>query len=279
MERISRSWRLMQASMAVLAADKELRCSPPLGLAMLPVSITFLWPAYALGLVSDVQSGTEGARWTGYVVLFVFYVVQYTVVILQLALVGMALMRLDGRDPTVSDGFRIAASHARTILGYALIAATVGVVLSMVRERGGAAGRAVSSFGGMAWNLATFLVVPVLVVENVGPVEAVKRSGALLKRTWGEQIVGGVGIGLVTFLAVMALVAVFVPLMVLAAQTASIALITTIVAIFTVLLIALIMVNGALGAIFTAAVYRYAVDGEAGQFFDQELVASAFRTK
>src|SRR5690606_40814523 len=49
---------------------------------------------------------------------------------------------------------------------------------------------------GLAWTLATFLVVPVLVSQNVGPIEALKESVSLLKRSWGENLAGNVGIGL-----------------------------------------------------------------------------------
>ncbi len=94
------------------------------------------------------------------------------------ALVGAALIRLRGGDPTVADGFRIAASRVGPILGYAFIAATVGMVLRAISERSGFLGRLVVSLVGFAWNLATFLAVPVLVVEDVGPIEAVQRSAS-----------------------------------------------------------------------------------------------------
>ena len=53
--------------------------------------------------------------------------------------------------------------------------------LRMISERSGNLGRIVTSLVGLAWNLATYLVVPVLVIEGVGPVEAIKRSAGLLK--------------------------------------------------------------------------------------------------
>ena len=70
-------------------------------------------------------------------------------------------------------------------------------MLQLLRERGGIAGAIVAALGGMAWNIITFLVVPVLVVEGVGPIGAIKRSAGLLKKTWGEQVIGSAGIGLV----------------------------------------------------------------------------------
>src|SRR5262249_1074067 len=128
---------------------------------------------------------------------FVFYVVQYTIVFYcNSALVGAALIRLRGGQPTLGDGFRIANERFGSIVGYALVAATVGVILRQIAQRG-MIGRILGTGFGLAWNVATFLAVPVLVVEGVGPIEAVKRSSQLLKKTWGEQIVGNIGLGLV----------------------------------------------------------------------------------
>ena len=99
------------------------------------------------------------------------------------ALVGAAMIRLEGGDPTVSDGLRIANSKLGAILGYAAIAATVGIVLRMIEERLGIVGRWVVGLLGVAFTLATFLVVPLLVSRNIGPVDAVKESATLLKKT------------------------------------------------------------------------------------------------
>jgi hypothetical protein len=282
MDRIHRSWRLARASLAVLAADKELLVFPAVSfLATLLVTVTILWPAYALGLVGQVGNGDGGGGSVlGYVVLFFYYLVLYTIsVFSNSALVGMALMRLDGRDPTVGDGFRIAAGRARVILAYAVVAATVGMLLSLVRDRAGAAGRAVAGVGGLAWNLATFLVVPVLVVDGCGPIEAVRRSAGLLKRTWGEQIVGGVGLGLVFFLLSLGAIGVAVLLFIVAAQLQSAALIVIIALALLATLLVLALVNSTLHAIYAAALYRYAQHGDAGAYFEADLVTNAFRAR
>src|SRR5204863_3398010 len=85
-------------------------------------------------------------------------------------------------------------SHIGSILGYALISATVGMILRWIAEKG-IIGQIVASIIGFAWNVSTYLVVPILVIENVNPVDAVKRSIELLKKTWGEQLVGNLSIG------------------------------------------------------------------------------------
>jgi hypothetical protein len=96
----------------------------------------------------------------------------------------------------VSNGFSIANSKFVVIFCYAIIAATVGIILRIVQERVGFIGSIITGLIGVAWTLATSMVVPVLVPQhNIGPIEAVQESAALLKKTWGENIIGNVGIG------------------------------------------------------------------------------------
>jgi hypothetical protein len=179
----------------------------------------------------------------------------------------------------VGDGFRIAFQHFGSILGYAVISATVGMVLNMISDRSKGVGRFVVSLVGLAWNLATYLAVPVLVIEGVGPIEAVKRSAGLLKKTWGEQIAGNFSIGLIFGLIAFLIVIAAVPLVYLAVTLESLAAIIAVVAIIVLLLIFLGLVNSTLNGIYIAAVYRYAADGQTGGFFSDELVQGAFRLK
>jgi hypothetical protein len=201
------SWALIKASAAVLRADKELIVFPIVSaIGVLIVTASFALPMLMAGLFDSIFDGE--AQILGLFVGFLFYIVQYFVIIFaNSALVGAAMIRLRGGDPTVGDGFRIATQHIGVILGYALVSATVGMILRWLSERGKFLGKIASSIAGMAWNLATYLVVPVLVIEDVGPLEAVKRSANLLKKTWGEQIVGnfsiGVIFGLLIFLAIL----------------------------------------------------------------------------
>ena len=196
--RLSNSWELVKASVAVLRDDKELIIFPIIStVGVLLVTISFALPMIFAGVFDSLISGQENnAGVISFIVAFLFYVAQYFVIIFfNSALIGAAMIRLRGGDPTLSDGFRIAFSHIGSIFGYALIASTVGIILRTISERSNFLGRIVVSLIGLAWNLATFLVVPVLVVEEVGPFEAVKRSAQLLRRTWGEQIAGNLSIG------------------------------------------------------------------------------------
>ena len=278
MERIRRSWDLIKSSWSVLRADKELLLYP-----VASGLVTFV----AVALVGLVWLGSGGLdRWNDesfgvldLVLAFIFYFVVSTVVIFfNSALIAAANIRLEGGDPTLSDGFRIAFSHIGAILGWAAIAATVGLVLQALRERGGVAGAVVSLIGNMAWSVITFLVVPVLVVEGVGPIEAIKRSASLLRTTWGEQIIGNFSIGLVM---VLAFLAALVTGGLIVAVLFSLAVVLGVLGLAFLVagLIVLGLVGSALSGIFNVALYRYAVGKDSSQFFPQETLSGAFRQR
>ncbi len=280
-ERLSRSWELVKASYRVLRADKELIIFPIVSLlGTIAVMIVFAVPMALAGSFDRVANHNTGIF--EYAVTFLFYVVMYTVVIFSnVALVGGALIRLRGGDPTLRDGFNIARDHLPQIVGYAVISATVGVILRALRNRGGLVGQIVAWFGNMAWNLATFLVIPVLVVENIGPIEAIKRSTSLLKKTWGEQIIGNFSIGLVFgLLTLAAVLLVGVPLFVLISATGSVIIAVLAIGIMVLVIAAISLIGSALNGIYVAALYRYATENVVNdQYFAPEMVQGAFSRK
>jgi len=281
-ERFSRSWSLIKASAGVLAKDKELLVFPLLSaICTLIVAAAFVLPMFGLGALDGLSDDAQGGvSLAVYVFGFFFYLVQYFVIFFfNSALVGAALIRLEGGDPTVRDGLRIAGSKIVPILGYAAIAATVGMILRAVQERAGWIGNIVAGALGVAWTVASFLVVPVLVSRNIGPLDAVKESALLLKKTWGENLIGQGGVGLVFGFLFVGLVLVGAAAIVGAAMTGSGVLIGLVVAIFIVALLVLALVQAALSGIYSAALYRHASGVEAVEGFDAGLLQHAFAHK
>lgn len=273
-DKFSRSWDLVKASASVLRSDKELMLFPVIsGAVTLVVLATFLLPAFALRIFAD------GFGLGGVVFGFLFYFVQYAVMIFfNCALVGAAMIRLDGGDPTLADGFNAAKARIPAILGYAAIAATVGVLLQGLKQKDNFLVRLMGSVLGAAWTLATFLVVPVLVSRDIGPIDALKQSVALLKRTWGENVVGQVGIGAAFGLITTAVAVVGVGLAVLAAQVSfALAIVVGALALLGVLLVG--VYQAALSGIYSAALYRYAVSHETPAAFRGADLEHAFLPK
>jgi hypothetical protein len=279
MGRFSRSWELIKASGAVLRQDKELLLFPFFSaIATLLVSASFILPLVMTGAFERMDG--QGPDGPAMVFLFLFYLVQYFIIFFfNSALVGAAMIRLDGGDPTVRDGLRIAGSRIVQIIGYAAIAATVGLILRIIEERAGFIGRWIAGLLGVAFTVATFLTVPILVSRDIGPIEAVKESAVLLKKTWGENIIGNAGMGVVFMLFHLGVVAIGFVFVFLAAQSGNPTLIVLVLGLVVLAIVGLALVQAALQGVYSAALYRYATDGNVGEAFPTALLGEAFKPK
>ncbi len=276
MERFAHSWQLMKASWEILKADREILLFPVLsGAALIIVTASFVAPLIALG-ISGRSLVSEGSSAVNLVVAFLFYFICYFVIIFfNGAIIACATIRMNGGDPTVSDGLRAAFSFVAEIAGWALVSATVGLILRSIAERSKLTGRILSGLLGMTWSVTSFLVVPVLVNEGKGPVEAFKRSIQLLKKTWGEELVGTFSFGLVFF--VLSLPAFFLVFLAALSGRGVTALVFT--ALTALYLILLSVFQSALQGVFQAALYHYARFGEAPGGFDQETLRDAIQPR
>jgi hypothetical protein len=288
----ARSWHLTKETWKVLMSDKELLLFPLFSAILVTIAVAVLFAIFAAigflvpGAWQFVQQAEQQdggmATLIGVVIAFVFYLVTGVIVTyFTSGLVGAALMRLRGENPSFGDGLRIARQHLGAIFGYAVIAATVGVVLSLIRGRGGnrsAVGDVAASVGQMAWNITTFLAIPVLVSQKIGPIQALGESAKLLKKSWGEQLVGSTGIGLVfgTLIFLVILGGTLLTVLMASSEQTLAALIVLVLAVLLVVLLATI--QAALNGIYKAAVYLYAAEGKEAVHFDPALVQGAFRT-
>jgi Family of unknown function (DUF6159) len=189
------------------------------------------------------------------------------------------MIRLDGGDPTLADGINIAKSRLGSILGYAAIAATVGLALQALKNKdNNFIVRLIGSGLGAAWTLATFMVVPVLVSSDIGPIDALKQSVALLKRTWGENAIGNIGIGAAFGLITFGVILVG-GLLVFGAAMVNAWLAIAVGIVVVVGVIALAIYQAALSGIYSAALYRFATEGQAPAAFQGIALQNAFQPK
>lgn len=281
MSKLSNSWRMMKASATVLKLDPELLLFPFLsGVAVVLVTLTFIAPFALAGGGFGALEGMDGDfGYIGYVVGFLYYVVLYSLMFFfNTALVGATMIRLEGGDPKVSDGLDIAFKKMGAIMQYAVIAATVGMILRALEERAGFIGRMVIGLIGLSWTMATYLTVPVLVTKDVSAIDAVKESADVFRRTWGEQMVANVGIGFATFLIFLLMALVSVPLIILASNISEVLLVPLVLSLLGGFFL-LTLVSSALKGIYSAALYRFATTGDAGEHFTNAMMEDAFRPR
>jgi hypothetical protein len=274
MHRIRNSIQLARESWRILRADRELIVLPIVsGTASTIVAASFVVPLFVAGAFDGPGEG--GVVFYG--VLFVMYVaLAYVTIFFNAALVSAAHERLSGGDPTLRSALAGARSNAGRILPWAIVSATVSLILRAIEERAGFLGRLAAGLAGVAWAVVTFLVLPVIVIERVGVRDAVKTSGNLFRRTWGENIAAQVGFGLVGFLS--AAMAVFVVVLSLFTNTGWVIL--PVMALAFLWILGTSAVLAAMNGIFQTALYHYAVDGRLPDgTFSESTMQAAFAPK
>ena len=285
---IERSWNLAKESMGVIRKDPELMIFP---IVSFIAGVVVAGVLGTLAFFTDSFGGDSTVSALGIVLIFLFYFVTYFVTIyFQVALVAAVKLRLSGGNPTLGYGIGEANKRLGAIASWAVIAAIVGLILRLLegaarRSRGGL-GNIVAQIAiglvGMAWSLATFFVIPVIAYEGVGGFEAIKRSAGVIKRRWGEAVVGQAGIGLIMFLLALLVGGVFGIIGILlltgggtVGTVVGIAFIS--VAVLGVL--SIVALAATLQSVYTTALYEYATKGQAPTIFSQNALDSAFKPK
>lgn len=283
-----RSFHLFKESYRVLTLDKELLLFPVLsGLAFILLSLVFLFPFLLTSGAQGVGLLSEDAGGMALTALFlVYYLLAYFVTLFfNTALISCAAIRLKGGDPTLADGFKSAFTHLWKILLWALVAATVGLILQRLSERSGMIGKIAFAVLGMAWNLMTFFVVPVLIFERHSLWGSLQRSGHLFKKTWGETVIGTASLSLFSFLLALAgfllAAAIYVVYMLLTfpALPGFGTLLIGLVSFLFLYWGLLIVFASSLSGIFHTALYFYASTGKVPKAYSPELVKGAFASK
>lgn len=278
-----RSWHLTKLSFSVIKQDKEMLLFPLLGgVFSIAYAGALLFPTVILDLMnSQGESITLGAL--QYVALFVTYLgLSFIATFFNVCVVYTTKTRFEGGDATFGDSFKFAISRIPQIFVWALVAATVGVLLRALdnaAERAGGIGRIilgiVVSLLGLMWSIVTLFVVPAMVYENVGPIDALKSSVETIKRTWGESLVRHYGLGLMQFLFGLLGIAIAVGLF---AATKFLGMTGVIIAVaFCVIyFVGLGLVFSVANGVFNTALYTYAKTGMVPTAWDEGTLQSAF---
>jgi hypothetical protein len=271
-DRLGNGWNIAMSSFKVIRAKKDLVLFPILsGFSILLVVGSFVAAIF-------VTTGTEGNQVDQfnnsgyYLMLFLFYVVNYFIVVFfNMALVHCARLYFKGEEFSIRDGLRFSVSRIGAIFSWALFAATIGMILRMIQENVGWLGKILVGLLGFMWSVATFFVVPVIAYENVGPVDAFKRSSQLMKQKWGESLGATFSFGLIQFLGILL---VGLPLFFLGS------LIDPIIGIGLAVVGAFLVISiiSAAEVIFVSAVYHN-INGDLDTHFDQQMIDSLFEKK
>jgi hypothetical protein len=275
MNRFRLGFRFAGASWRVVRTERSLLAFPILSLAFAL--------AYLLVVVAPVGAvlyfALKGLPVAQVVTLFLMLLgLSVGSTFFGVAAASNAAKAFDGGDPSIGEGIRVAWSRFGVIFKWALVSATVGTILRSIGERGGVAGAIVQAVGGAAWSIASFFALPILALEGLGPWDTLKRSVGVVREKWGESLAGGAAVGLATGLIALGGIGVVV-LGVVAGAHGLWPLGLPLIVIGVLVFIAAALVGSVIRAVFTVAVYRFAVAGVVPAGFDAAELEQAFRTK
>lgn len=270
MGRIRRGWELTKTSWSVLRSDRSLAAFPVFG------GLTALLLGAAFGIPSWLLFDDDQTVLGVIVAAIAIYVVTFAGVFFNVALAAAAAQVLDGEDATVASGVAVARQRLGAIAGWAAMVASVNIIIRGLQERAGPLGDILLGGIAVAWNLVTFLAVPVLALEGTGPIETLKRSASIFRQRWGEQVTGQFAIGAVVMLATLIPAALLVVIGVAIGGSVAIGIFVGVAA---VIVIVGAIISTALSQIFAVALYRYAIGQGATGVFTEEVLAAAVRPR
>jgi len=277
MERISRGWALTKQSWGVLKSDRSLVIFPMLSAIFALIAVAVIWlPTASMSGVLAGEAINEHDPVYYVAAAATAYVSTFIAVFFNVALAACAVRSLRGEDTTVGERIRAAMQRLGPILGWTLVAATIGLVLRLLQDRIPLAAKIAVWIAGAAWAVATFFVIPVLALERSGPWQSIKRSVAVVKARWGEGATGTVAISAVTGLVVVIVMVggAACGIVLFAAGLQQLAIAVIAIAVAAVIVVSI--VSSALTEIFRVAVYQYAVTGATPGAFDNALLQNAF---
>jgi hypothetical protein len=274
-DRMRQGWQLTKKSWGVVRSRPQLARLPLIGGALALIAVVVV---AGPGLVL-ASSSSDATRLTGYVLIAIgAYAASFLVIYYNVILAAVANDALEGREPDLAAARAAARIRIPMIAGWALVSALVSVLLAVLRDRGGVAGRIAASLGAAVWGLVTFLVIPVLALEGIGPIAAIKRSGTLVRQRWGQQVTGNFIIGGISGIATVlgVVVAALGVFLVTGGGAGGAVFGGLLVLIGLAIAIAAAVFGGATRGVFGVALYHFVTEDRAvGPFSSQDLASAA----
>ncbi len=274
------SYLLARETFRFLRADKEILLVPV-------VTGVFEFFAFlALGLVAlaagiTIPEGVETLEslpGEAIILIFVAYVIAaFAIAFSQGAVTHIVYTRAHGGDATLGEGLAASGSVIWSLFVWSLITSTVGIILRAVSERSRLLGRLLTSFLGAAWSILTYFAVPAMVIDKKSPVAAVKHSGEIFRRTWGESLIANIGLGAFFMMVLFLVIGVSACVFWLAFSSESLGLLFLAFFGFALVMIVFILIASALSAILRVLLYIYASEGTVPPNFDAELLAAVMK--
>jgi hypothetical protein len=212
---------------------------------------------------------------------FLYFVSMFFATFFNVAFYHEILVALGGQPVSIVRGLKFAGTKWKAVLMWALFAGLVGLIIRQLEERLSFVGRIITRFIGIAWSIAAVFVIPIIVCEeqNANPVAMLKKSAGILKRTWGEALIGYVGLGMVSGLMMIASMAFLFGALVVSIMLKNFWLLAVAGVLWLVAMFVLSYLTSLAGQIYKGALYLYAASGVVPEPYNQEMLDSAWKFK
>lgn len=304
MNRFTRSWLLLKSSLTVMMQNKQLLVFPIVTfLCTIVIVLFFLVP---VTLRPTGYSYLSGQHWTaishslfmektdangrttdvlspfavGYLVVM-YFTSMFLATFFNVAFYREILGALKGEEVSIPRGLQFAATRWKAILMWTIFAGIVGLIIKQIEERAGIVGRIIGKFIGIAWSVASVFVIPLIVQdqENSNPITMLKNSAYILKRTWGESLIGYIGISLASGVTGILLFGILIAAAIVSAMLHNFWILAVIAPLWLVMMITISYLTSIAGQIYKGALYLYATEGVVYEPFDQAMLESAWKFK
>ncbi len=298
--RIERSWRIFNNSLKVLAENKKLVLFPILSsifiiiIAMLILgggtAFFMLNPEAWQQLVNSAKSTHETTEGQAdqinnilyVVILFAGYFLSFFMAtFFNVAFYSEIIQGLRGNPVFIKRGFAFALSKLASIAMWALLAATVGTILKMLEERLGWLGQLIIKLIGLVWAVATIFAVPVIICneDSFNPITNLKKSAGIITKTWGESLIGFLGLSVLSFLLDLPVILLTIVLAAVCFNAGIPALAIAVICLGVVTMIVIGMLVKLTEHIYIASLYMYATEGYLNEAYDEDVMLQPFKYK
>ena len=173
------------------------------------------------------------------------------------------LAALRGEPVSIQGGLKFACTRWKAILMWSLFAGLVGLIIQQIEQRLSFVGRIVARLLGMAWSIASVFVIPSIVQDeqNTNPIQMLKNSAGILKRTWGEALIGYVGMSLASGLILLASIVLLIGALVGSVALNNYWLIGVVGVLWVLAMFVLSYLTSVASQIYKGALYLYAANG------------------
>jgi hypothetical protein len=253
---------LIQSAWNVIKSNKAMMIFPLLSF----ISVILVICSFAQSFTHLINL-SKPTNYFEYAKLWLIYFINYFIItFFNVGLTCCALRRLQNKSTTFQDGILEACKKVHLILGWSLFCTSVALILRIIEDKSSWVSKFFTNTLEIAFSLASYLMIPVMVAENINPFAALKVSAELFSKTWGNQIKGEIGIGLYFILFALPAIPLFVLGFVQFGYTPSTMTLFMILGVSYLMI--LWIVQSTLDTVYLGALYVYSKTGEAPKGFD-----------